>query len=72
MIGCIQTNVNITKDENDSRTKSISITNLGLVKLDEATPIWLRIQEKAEQGIGKEKYKDLLETLKNLQESILD
>ena len=62
--------VNITKDINDSRTKSISITDTGLVKLEEATPIWLQIQEKVEKNMGKEKYKDLLETLKNLQESI--
>ena len=62
--------VNITKDINDSRTKSISITDTGLVKLEEATPIWLQIQEKVENGMGKEKYKDLLETLINLQESI--
>ena len=62
--------VNITKDINDSRTKSISITDTGLVKLEEATPIWLQIQEKVEKNMGKEKYKDLLEALKNLQESI--
>lgn len=62
--------VNITKDKSDSRTKSIQVTDTGLVKLEEATPIWLQIQEKAENGIGKEKYEDLLETLKHLQESI--
>lgn len=62
--------VNITKDKSDSRTKSIQVTDTGLVKLEEATPIWLQIQEKAESGIGKEKYEDLLETLKHLQESI--
>ena len=62
--------VNITKDKNDSRTKSIWITDIGLVKLKEAAPIWLQIQEKVENGMGKEKYKDLLETLKSLQESI--
>ncbi|MEH7386094.1 MarR family winged helix-turn-helix transcriptional regulator [Bacillus sp. JJ1521] len=62
--------VDIIKDKNDLRTKSISITDLGIVKLEETTPIWLQIQEKAENGIGKEKYKDLLGMLKNLQESI--
>ena len=62
--------VNITKDKNDSRTKSIWITDIGLVKLEEAAPIWLQIQEKIENGMGKEKYKDLLETLINLQNSI--
>lgn len=62
--------VSITKDKNDSRTKSISITDIGLAKLEEATPIWLQIQEKVEYGMGKEQYKDLLETLINLQESI--
>ncbi|PWA07073.1 MarR family transcriptional regulator [Pueribacillus theae] len=62
--------VNITKDKNDSRTKSISITDIGLIKLEEATPIWLQIQQKVENGMGEEKYKDLLETLINLQKSI--
>ena len=52
--------VNITKNKNDSRTKSISITDIGLVKLEEAAPIWLQIQDNVENGMGKEKYKDLL------------
>ncbi|MFJ7969884.1 MarR family winged helix-turn-helix transcriptional regulator [Psychrobacillus sp. NPDC096389] len=62
--------VNITRDKNDSRTKSISITDIGLGKLEEATPIWLQIQEKVENGMGKEQYNNLLETLTNLQQSI--
>ena len=49
--------VNITKDINDSRTKSISITDTGLVKLEEATPIWLQIQEKVENGMGRKNIK---------------
>ncbi|MFJ5769338.1 MarR family winged helix-turn-helix transcriptional regulator [Psychrobacillus sp. NPDC093180] len=62
--------VNITRDKNDSRTKTIYITDIGLAKLEEATPIWLQIQEKVENGMGKEQYNNLLETLMNLQESI--
>ncbi|MEH7226459.1 MarR family winged helix-turn-helix transcriptional regulator [Bacillus sp. JJ1566] len=62
--------VTITKDKNDSRTKSISITDVGIAKLEEATTIWLQIQEKAENGIGKQEYRDLLKTLKKLQDSI--
>lgn len=62
--------VNITRDKNDSRTKSISITDIGLAKLEEATPMWLQIQDKVENNMGKDKYKDLLEKLKSLQESI--
>jgi len=62
--------VNMTIDKNDSRTKSISITSSGLAKLEEATPIWLQLQGKVENGIGKKKYNDLLETLSTLQKSI--
>ena len=62
--------VNITKDKSDSRTKTITITDIGLAKLEEATPIWLQIQDKIENNMGKDKYKDLLETLKTLKDSI--
>ncbi|MFC5589643.1 MarR family winged helix-turn-helix transcriptional regulator [Sporosarcina soli] len=62
--------VNIAKDISDSRTKSVSITEIGLAKLEEATPIWLQIQGKIEKDIGQEKYQDLLETLKKLQEFV--
>lgn len=62
--------VNITRDKNDSRTKTIYITDIGLAKLEEATPIWLQIQKKVENGMGKAQYNNLLETLMNLQESI--
>ncbi|WP_338452822.1 MarR family winged helix-turn-helix transcriptional regulator [Niallia oryzisoli] len=62
--------VNIIRNINDSRAKLVSITEIGLAKLEEATPVWLQIQEKVENDIGKEKYKDLMETLKMIQESI--
>lgn len=62
--------VNITKDKNDLRTKSISITDKGLIKVKEATPLWLEIQEKVENSMSKEKFTDLLETLNDLQHSI--
>ncbi|MCG7337579.1 MarR family winged helix-turn-helix transcriptional regulator [Sporosarcina sp. ACRSM] len=62
--------VDIARDPIDSRTKSVSITDIGLAKLEEATPIWLQIQEKIEKDIGQEKYADLLETLKKLQEFV--
>ncbi|UJL46658.1 winged helix-turn-helix transcriptional regulator [Virgibacillus sp. NKC19-16] len=62
--------VYITKDKNDSRTKSISITDAGIDKLEEATPIWLEIQENIESRIGKEKYANLLEALTDLQEVV--
>lgn len=62
--------VRITRDINDSRTKSVSITGDGLAKIEEATPIWSQLQGKVENGIGKETYSELLETLKQLQKSI--
>ena len=62
--------VKITKDIYDSRTKIISITDIGIEKINEVTPIWLQIQERIVNDIGKEKYKNFLETLKNIQESV--
>ncbi|MFJ7756378.1 MarR family winged helix-turn-helix transcriptional regulator [Peribacillus muralis] len=60
--------VYITKDQYDSRAKIITITDLGSKKLKEANPIWLQIQEKIINDIGKEQYKRFLETLKNIQD----
>lgn len=62
--------VHIKKDQQDSRAKLISLTDIGLAKLEEATPMWLQIQEKVESELGIEKYKELVSLLTNLQESI--
>ncbi|WP_339228553.1 MarR family winged helix-turn-helix transcriptional regulator [Oceanobacillus sp. FSL K6-2867] len=62
--------VNITRMINDSRTKSVSITEVGLSKIEEATPIWLKLQNNVEHDLGKETYQDLLEKLQKLQQSI--
>ncbi|MFJ7949983.1 MarR family winged helix-turn-helix transcriptional regulator [Lysinibacillus sp. NPDC096418] len=62
--------VSVTKDKRDSRTKIISLTDQGIEKLDEATPIWQDLQEKIINDIGLEKYKDFYETLKNIQKII--
>ncbi|WP_307894837.1 hypothetical protein [Bacillus swezeyi] len=62
--------VNITKDIHDSRTKIITITELDIEKLKEAIPIWLQIQEKIVNDIGKVSYGNFFETLKAIQESI--
>ncbi|WP_249872670.1 MarR family winged helix-turn-helix transcriptional regulator [Oceanobacillus saliphilus] len=62
--------VSITKAKDDLRTKYISITDLGLEKLEEATPIWLNIQTKIEDNLGKDKFNDLIKSLNILQESI--
>lgn len=62
--------VHIKKDQQDLRIKSISLTDTGLAKFEEATPMWLQIQEKVESDLGMEKYKELLNLLTNLQESI--
>ncbi|WHY95454.1 MarR family winged helix-turn-helix transcriptional regulator [Peribacillus simplex] len=60
--------VNITKDNYDSRVKIITITDLGIKKLEEAHPIWLQLQERVINDIGKEQYKRFLETLKSIQD----
>lgn len=62
--------VNVTKDKNDSRPLSVSITDKGLARLEEASPIWSQMQEKIENGVGKEKYDNLLEMHNTLQKSI--
>jgi len=62
--------VDITRSSADSRIKIITITNTGLTKLEEATPIWLQIQDKIENDIGKEEYRTFLKTLGKLQETM--
>ncbi|MEG0259064.1 MAG: MarR family winged helix-turn-helix transcriptional regulator [Lysinibacillus sp.] len=62
--------VTIVRDIQDSRMKVISLTNKGMEKLKEATPIWQDIQRKIINDIGLEKYKDFYETLKNIQKII--
>ncbi|WNB90917.1 MarR family winged helix-turn-helix transcriptional regulator [Bacillus sp. NEB1478] len=62
--------VNIIKDHQDSRTKIITLTDLGIEKLKEATYIWSQIQERIVNDIGKETYKNFLETQKIIQKSI--
>lgn len=62
--------VAITRDINDSRTKTVSITDSGLSKIEEATPIWLQLQENIETDMGTKKFKDLLQTLNQLQRTL--
>ena len=72
-------NLNILKDsglveihraEHDSRTKVVSITELGYEKLNNATPVWYEVQERIESSIGKDEYIDLLNKLGELHEVI--
>lgn len=62
--------VDVTRDSQDARTKIISLTDTGIEKLNEATPIWQEIQEKIINDIGLEKYKDFYETLKSIQKIV--
>ncbi|MET4561861.1 DNA-binding MarR family transcriptional regulator [Lysinibacillus parviboronicapiens] len=62
--------VAITPDKQDARTKILSLTDVGIAKLKEATPIWHEIQEKIINDIGPEKYKDFYETLRHIQKII--
>lgn len=63
--------VHVEKNPQDSRTKFVSLTKLGMEKLFEATPIWMKVQEKIESEIGTEKYEDLLQTLERVQQIII-
>jgi MarR family transcriptional regulator, organic hydroperoxide resistance regulator len=62
--------IDIKKEERDSRKKSISITDKGLKKLEEAIPLWKEAQIKIEKGIGKERFQELLKTLKDIEELV--
>lgn len=62
--------VTIVRDERDSRTKKISLTDKGLQKLNEVHPIWTNIQEKLIKEIGIEEYKSFLKVQQILQETI--
>ena len=62
--------VQIKRTEHDSRTKVVTVTELGYEKLNHATPIWIQVQEQIEGAIGKEEYVDLLEKLSKLQKVI--
>lgn len=55
--------IHITKEDNDARKKSISITQSGASKLKEAMPLWEQAQSRIEQGLGSERYRDLLKML---------
>ncbi|PIC62864.1 MarR family transcriptional regulator [Sporosarcina sp. P13] len=72
-------NLNILKDSGyveikkatlDSRTKVVTITELGYEKLNNATPIWMQVQEQIEGSIGNEEYMNLLSKLGELQKAI--
>ncbi|ARD47456.1 MarR family transcriptional regulator [Sporosarcina sp. P37] len=74
-------NLNILKDSGlvtieraaqDSRTKVVSVTAAGYEKLNNATPIWTKVQEQIEGAMGKEEYMDLLNKLHDLQNVIDD
>lgn len=62
--------VDLTRDPQDARAKVITLTDKGVEKLNEATPIWQDIQERIINDIGLEKYNDFYETLKTIQKII--
>ena len=62
--------VHVERDEHDSRSKCVSLTAIGVKKLYEATPIWMKVQEKIESEIGTDDYQHLLRTLKKVQHII--
>jgi len=58
--------VTIIKDPADARRKTISITESGADKLAEAMPLWEQAQSQIEKGLGTERYRDFLKTLKDI------
>jgi DNA-binding MarR family transcriptional regulator len=57
--------ITITTENHDARKKSISITQTGEKKLEEAIPLWEQAQAKIEQVIG-EQFDDFLKTLQSI------
>jgi DNA-binding MarR family transcriptional regulator len=54
--------ITITPENHDARKKSISITQSGEKKLEEAIPLWEQAQAKIEQVLG-EQFNDFFKTL---------
>ena len=52
----------------DSRKKIVKITNEGENVLDYAFPIWKNVQSKFENLLGKEKFYEIINNLKKMQE----
>lgn len=57
----------VAAGESDARKKYISITELGVSKLAEAGPLWKQAQSKMIQGIGEERFHDLMKLLKDME-----
>lgn len=62
--------ITITKEEADARKKSIAITDSGVKKIAEAMPLWEQAQAHIEQGLGKERFRDFLRMLKDLEQLV--
>jgi DNA-binding MarR family transcriptional regulator len=62
--------IDIKKEDRDSRKKCITITDKGLKTLEVAMPLLNQAQSKIEEGIGKERIKELLKTLKDIEKLV--
>ena len=62
--------IDIKKEDRDSRKKCITITDKGLKTLEVAMPLLKKAQSKIEDGIGKERIKELLKTLKDIEKLV--
>jgi DNA-binding MarR family transcriptional regulator len=47
----------------DRRARSVCITEAGLQVVEQAMPIWAKIQSKAVQGLGEDRYKRMVDDL---------
>ncbi|MBU3161157.1 MarR family winged helix-turn-helix transcriptional regulator [Clostridium frigoris] len=62
--------IDIKKEEQDCRKKCITITDKGVKTLDAAIPILKEAQIKIEDGIGKDRIKELLKTLNDIEKLV--
>lgn len=62
--------IRIVKEVNDARKKSISMTEEGEKKIEEAIPLWKKAQAHIEEGLGGGRLDDFLKMLKALEQLV--
>jgi DNA-binding MarR family transcriptional regulator len=56
----------VIKKDSDARRRTVSLTETGAQKLEEAIPMWLDAQSQVEQRLGGERFGDFLNLLREL------
>lgn len=59
--------ITVTAGEHDARKKYIAISEAGAQKLAEAIPLWKQAHSKITQGLGEERFDELMKLLKDVE-----